>query len=125
MSETIKVRSDTINEDSKNVLRRILLIVKPYWGLLALSVALNLLASIFDNLITFLHQKITDQAILPGDIDMLWHFIALLVGVMIILAVANLLFVQQDLHLTDAQLLPRLDCRAACHRCDPRLPETQ
>ncbi len=93
MSETIKVRSDTINEDSKNVLGRILLIVKPYWGLLALSVALNLLASIFDNLITFLHQKITDQAILPGDIDMLWHFIALLVGVMIILAVANLLSV--------------------------------
>lgn len=93
MSETIKVRSDTINEDSKNVLGRILLIVRPYWGLLTLSVALNLLASVFDNLITFLHQKITDQAVIPGDIDMLWHFFTLLVGVIVILIVVNLLSV--------------------------------
>ena len=63
MSETIKVRSDVVNEDSRNVLGRILLIIRPYWGLLTLSVALNLLASVFDNLITFLHQKITDQAV--------------------------------------------------------------
>lgn len=93
MSETIKVRSDVVNEDSRNVLGRILLIVRPYWGLLTLSVALNLLASVFDNLITFLHQKITDQAILPGDIDMLWHFFTLLVGVIVILIVVNLLSV--------------------------------
>lgn len=93
MSETIKVRSDVVNEDSRNVLGRILLIVRPYWGLLTLSVALNLLASVFDNLITFLHQKITDQAIIPGDIDMLWHFFTLLVGVIVILIVVNLLSV--------------------------------
>ena len=93
MSETIKVRSDVVNEDSRNVLGRILLIVRPYWGLLTLSVALNLLASVFDNLITFLHQKITDQAVIPGDIDMLWHFFTLLVGVIVILIVVNLLSV--------------------------------
>lgn len=93
MSETIKIRSDVVNEDSRNVLGRILLIVRPYWGLLTLSVALNLLASVFDNLITFLHQKITDQAVIPGDIDMLWHFFTLLVGVIVILIVVNLLSV--------------------------------
>ena len=93
MSETIKVRSDVVNEDSRNVLGRILLIVRPYWGLLTLSVVLNLLASVFDNLITFLHQKITDQAVIPGDIDMLWHFFTLLVGVIVILIVVNLLSV--------------------------------
>ena len=93
MSETIKVRSDVVNEDSRNVLGRILLIVRPYWRLLTLSVALNLLASVFDNLITFLHQKITDQAVIPGDIDMLWHFFTLLVGVIVILIVVNLLSV--------------------------------
>lgn len=87
MSETVMNRSDAVNEESKNVLWRILLIVRPYWGILIVTVILNLVASVLDNLITYINQLITDEAVIPGDIDKLWHYFIILTAVIVLLVV--------------------------------------
>ena len=85
MSETVMNRSDAVNEESKNVLWRILLIVRPYWGILIVTVILNLVASVLDNLITYINQLITDEAVIPGDLDKLWHYFIILTAVIVLL----------------------------------------
>lgn len=85
MSETVINRSDTINEDSKNVLGRIFQILRSYWGVLIVAVILNLVSSVLDNLITYINQLITDKAVIPGDINQLWHYFSILVAVIVVL----------------------------------------
>lgn len=85
MSENVINRSDAVNEESKNVLWRILLIVRPYWGILIVTVILNLVTSVLDNLITYINQLITDEAVIPDDIDKLWHYFIILTAVIVLL----------------------------------------
>lgn len=79
---------DTVSGGTGKVYQKLLRLIRPYWGWLAVAILLNLITAFFDNYVTFLRRNLTDRAIIPGNIELLWKFVGFIIGVTVLMNVA-------------------------------------
>lgn len=72
--------SDDISTSRNNVVRTLLDLIKPQRRALILTVLLNIIPTFLDTAVTLIRRAITDQAIIPGRVDLLYRYGFLLIG---------------------------------------------